>query len=772
MNQGGDKRDKADDSLNASDDGTSDKENLPSQGGFTIVRSTDVKARDRLELEVDFERFKQFGIYQQRPRTKRGIGASTISWIYKHGIEAEELQPNGTFDDKYWICALCYQADVLQRPLNCRATNSAQNHLRNTHFLTSEGPITDEPVPGALPLTHWFARESSGRPLAGERFKEKLVNCVTKCNLSFHQAADEHFRDLLLHSGPLVANLLPAANTVRAWIISTFKERRMDVKASLASARSRINLSFDGWSAPNGYHLLGVVGHWIDKDWRLQRALLSLTRLYGAAGEEDIEPALSAVITFYDLGNKLGAFQMDNATNNDTALRALAERWPINVQEQRLRCFGHIVNLVVKALLFGEGLSKFQKDIASANDDEQYKLWRKQGAIGKLHNIVVYITRSHKRAQAFSAVQLEAADDINYFALKLKKDLGVRWNSVYTMIERALKLQGAIDLYCAKWKKEPDSKYDLTADFLDEIDWEELRDFRDLLKPFYIVTKRVEGHPTNGAYGAIWEVLPAFNYLFNKVQKAAKDVIANTKLYSEHYESCLNCGFEKLKEYYTLTDNSRLYRAAVALHPGKRFHWFELTWIKEQDGERDIANAKEAVKSLWQQFVEELPTPAVPPAPLIRAQQTDNDVDSDDEDYLAAFSSFTNDPTSEADRRQRMEAEFDTFINSSIAIDRECTDKPLQWWIDIGEPLYPTLASLAYSLFSIPGMSAECERAFSHAKKLVTEERFRLKEDIIEADQCVKSWLYNGLVDGSAAWRPLKELGLRQGDGAEAPIEL
>jgi hypothetical protein len=68
--------------------------------------------------------------------------------------------------------------------------------------------------------------------------------------------------------------------------------------------------------------------------------------------------ALIPVIKLFDISGKLGAFQIDNATSNDTAMRALAARIPgINVQESRLRCFGHVVNLVVKALLYGSNSS-------------------------------------------------------------------------------------------------------------------------------------------------------------------------------------------------------------------------------------------------------------------------------------------------------------------------------------------------------------------------------------------------------------------------------
>jgi hypothetical protein len=57
---------------------------------------------------------------------------------------------------------------------------------------------------------------------------------------------------------------------------------------------------------------------------------------------------------------------------------------------------------------------------------------------------------------------------------------------------------------------------------------------------------------------------------------------------------------------------------------------------------------------------------------------------------------------------------------------------------------------MAYNLFAMPAISSECERAFSNAKRLVTDERHRLKSEVIEADQCIKSWLKNGIADGQA----------------------
>lgn len=81
--------------------------------------------------------------------------------------------------------------------------------------------------------------------------------------------------------------------------------------------------------------------------------------------------------------------------------------------------------------------------------------------------------------------------------------------------------------------------------------------------------------------------------------------------------------------------------------------------------------------------------------------------------------------------------------------------EPLRWWRERGEHLYPTLAVMAYDLFAMPAMSSECERAFSSAKRLISEQRYNLKSDIIEADQCIRSWLKNGIADGQAIFNSI-----------------
>jgi hypothetical protein len=89
-----------------------------------------------------------------------------------------------------------------------------------------------------------------------------------------------------------------------------------------------------------------------------------------------------------------------------------------------------------------------------------------------------------------------------------------------------------------------------------------------LLEPFYLVTKRVEGHASGGIHGAIWENLPAFELLYRELKRAQDETLADPEIYTDYHKHSINAALVKLRDYYSLTNRSRVYRAAVALHPG------------------------------------------------------------------------------------------------------------------------------------------------------------------------------------------------------------
>jgi len=63
----------------------------------------------------------------------------------------------------------------------------------------------------------------------------------------------------------------------------------------------------------------------------------------------------------------------------------------------------------------------------------------------------------------------------------------------------------------------------------------------------------------------------------------------------------------------------------------------------------------------------------------------------------------------------------------------------------------PALALMTLEIATIPAMSTEAERIFSGGKHSISEQRFRLADDIIEALECLKSWTREGIVFGEGS---------------------
>ena len=386
----------------------------------------------------------------------------------------------------------------------------------------------------------------------------------------------------------------------------------------------------------------------------------------------------------------------------------------------------HVINLVCKAILYGvdidcveepalNSLSQFEDVLRGKDELAKLQAWRKKGPIGKLHNVIIHVCRSTARRQFFRSKQKEAYPETERL-YQLVVNGGIRWNSTCDMLERAFKLKDAIELYQQYYKADIDEP--LEDDYLTTDDWLELSEVLQLLQPLKQVSLTLQSDGKDCNHGSLWESLTAIDFLMSRLEELKEH---HTFLPASHFKASVNLGWKKLDKYYRLSDNSPAYRAAIVVHPAKKMRWFEAKWNKHHP--EWIAAARDDITALYNEYktrhADEAITSTVPPMEL-----------------------------SEFDKYNLLEDDFNYDDDLERFLREERTPSntnPLQWWIQ-NHHRYPILRHMAFDLLATPASSTADERTFSKAGHTINNERFNTKDDLAEANQCMRSWIEEGVI--------------------------
>ena len=166
------------------------------------------------------------------------------------------------------------------------------------------------------------------------------------------------------------------------------------VVKELSEAQSKIHVSFDGWTTKGGKRgYLGIVAHYVDSSGVLKDLPIALPQLTGAHTSERMAEVVCTTLQQFGVNPlTVGYFVLDNATNNDTAVAAIAHKMGFNAAYRRLRCGPHTLNLVGQTLLWGKDYAAFDNDDSEiANEAALMQDWRRDGPLGVLLSVINYI---------------------------------------------------------------------------------------------------------------------------------------------------------------------------------------------------------------------------------------------------------------------------------------------------------------------------------------------------------------------------------------------
>lgn len=452
-------------------------------------------------------------------------------------IWAETREPETHEEKAYWdpqkakFVALRYCKHCVLRVIG---TTNFGSHLRTQHkrIITVESKIHKDSKDRSQELNDIFGIQDLNKVFEAGRTKAEVVEHVFKTYLeqnkvkirraltefivqtrqSFDIVESPSFGTLLNCFNPRASDFLPTShNTISKDIMATFEDQKNHVREALSKAYTRVHLSADIWTSPNRHLVLGVMGTFV----RIEegrpvrtRLTLGLKNVKSHAGEKQFDAA-RPLLQEFGIAIRIGALVGDNSTTNDTLCRALERMFrelrtisPWRAKDMRVRCLGHIINLIVKAFLLNkEILSEEEEEkqdetfinltVEPHNQDESLIIvnqerGKKKKAPKKVEKLIPVLEKLHAII-VHSLYSANRADEMRELAGRgIPVDVITRWNSWFLSITIACKNQEAITKYTLNHSE-------LQPHFLTDENWEELRTLQDFLQIFHEATLRAEG---------------------------------------------------------------------------------------------------------------------------------------------------------------------------------------------------------------------------------------------------------------------------------------
>jgi hypothetical protein len=436
---------------------------------IALSKATDEAANENFDAHlednfdgIDWARLPQYTKPLALQRSKR-------SWVYRHGYRVALLKDLSRL---FFVCRYCHERKIIDAGgggiyKTTRSTSTSQRHCENQKC--GHGHQAPDRLPVAAVAKESFLR----RVLAGGKVSQEVANKLSGFNTQrFRLAAVswlvENNHPLSEFESPALRQLIAMANleaesalwashhSVSRYVVRLYDYLKPRVIQELSQSLSKIHLSFDGWTTKGGKRgFLGVVAHYVDSQGDLKDLPIALPQLTGAHSGERIAEVVCKTLQEFSINQlKVSYFVLDNASNNDSAVLAIAQKMGFNATYRRLRCGPHTLNLIGQVLLWGKDTNAYDNTASELTDKNWFmRDWRRDGALGVLLSVINYI-KTPQQYTLFADFQHLAHRELPPDApaderktLEPVKPVVTRWNSYYSCFERAVKLQSAVNAY-------------------------------------------------------------------------------------------------------------------------------------------------------------------------------------------------------------------------------------------------------------------------------------------------------------------------------------
>ncbi|OAV98892.1 hypothetical protein PTTG_25552 [Puccinia triticina 1-1 BBBD Race 1] len=468
-----------------------------------------------------------------------------------------------------------------------------------------------------------------------------FILCISLCALWCAEGAqpflalEEASLKRVLH--PIILKHLPTRKMVSKAIHMLYLSTQEHLCEELRVHKGALYLGVDAWQTPNGFDIIGaVVYRLLDNSAgtvKLDAMPLDFVQLKESHTGEYLARMVQYIVEKFQLKNRICGIVSKNAANNGKMVAELEKLgWKrFKGEPQWIRCFAHILNLIVKAILrlfsrdkkangqafededsdeekeaqdLIEGFDDEEDEISSdeeevltdvleksngklkedddltladiddfedKKDDDVYTSYSCRRSLAKFRTIATKLKKSPNSKAQFIALCQENQCKRPH---NVKRDVPTRWNSTYLQLSSIIRCEKAIIM----WQR--DKRFGTTRSIhVSQEDFDLAADLVQVLKPFYDITLQLS---TSGS-ARVAEVV----VMIDQITANLSAVITNkNQSYPPALRNACRAGLKITNKYYSLTDCSPIYRISMVLHPSFKDKYFKLakwpqSWIDE-----------------------------------------------------------------------------------------------------------------------------------------------------------------------------------------------
>lgn len=358
-----------------------------------------------------------------------------------------------------------------------------------------------------------------------------LTKWIVNEMLPFSVISSKNFKELCYKLNKRYQ--VPSILTLKTNILDNVEHTKDQLKLLLKKSSISVNFTMDTWTQ---FHtpFICITIHWLDQDFKMYQALLSIESFSYPHTGINIASKLNEVFSKWDLHKKILAGVTDNASNMALAMSMLE-----NVVH--IKCGAHTIQLAVK-----KGLECIEETLLDRalglnkwllnHDKHRERLHIMQkNILQQEFNDPLLLPDENSNLESEPDTDLEFNDNsLNMViqnnnnsisnkhtqVLNPVKSVVTRWNSIFFVLERLLKLRESVELLIKNLSNDPNRDYkndgiSLDSLFLTNNEWVAVEELVNILKPFADATKILSG----SNYPTLNIVNPIINNLNKKLRE-------------------------------------------------------------------------------------------------------------------------------------------------------------------------------------------------------------------------------------------------------------